>query len=243
MGDKRAKNVNDILKSQYMILVLNNDVRHFWQILDKDDSQIIRRTYIRALFAAIEASLYQAKMNLIYANKMEYISLLPEELVLLSEKTCHIDDKGNAKLINKFSPFRNTFLFIYNTIFRYANTAYQIDKKDKHWSNFIIILETRNRLMHPKSISDLNVNDLELKRAKEVAMWNQTLQMKAVSSLMTIEAKFNPKLRQELSSGNFWENVKTRIIKQSVEKGLESNEEVKNFIDEIFSSLGTDNVD
>jgi hypothetical protein len=243
MGNKRAKSADDILEIQNMILVLNNDVRHFWKILEKDDSQLIRRTFIRTLFAAIEASLYQAKMILIYANNMGYISLLPEELVLLLEKNYQIDDKGKAKPINNFQSFRNNFLFIYNTLFRYVNISYQIDKKDKHWGNLITILKTRNRLMHPKLISDLNVNDLELRRAKEVAMWKGTLQAHAVNSLVTIEAKFNPKLRQELSSGNFWENIKSKVKKLGVEEGLEMNDENKNLVDEFFSLFSGNNVD
>ncbi len=217
-----------------MISVLSNDVGQIWEILNKDDSQTMRRSFIRALVAAIEATLYQVKMNLIYARDKEYISLLPEELVLLSEKTYHIDKNGNVKPIDKFSPFKNTFLFIYNTFFRYTNRSYRIDKKDKHWSYFNTILKARNRLMHPKSLGDLNVTDLELKRGKDLTKWNAELQIRAIFSLLELEGKFNPKIRREISSGRFWKNVRLRTMQLSTEKGQELGKEAKKFIDELF---------
>lgn len=234
MSDKKSITVHDFLKTQEMIWALFEDVMHFWKVLDKDDSQTIRRSCIRALVAVIEAALYQVKIYLIYANDKAYISLLPEELVLLSEKTYHIDKKGNAKPVEKFSPFKNTFLFIFNTLFRYTNDTFRIDKKDQHWSDFDTIIKARNRLMHPKLLSDINVTDLELKRAKQLALWNAEIQARAFFSLIKIEAKLNPKVRKELISSNFWENLKSKVSEYTLEMGVELDEEAQNFIKDIL---------
>ena len=235
MNNKKSFALYDFFQTQEMTYVLSNDVREIWKILDKDDSQTMRRAFIRALFAAIEGALYRVKIDLIYAHDKEYINLLPEELVLLSEKIYHIDKNGNAKSIDKFSPTKNTFLFIYNTLFRYTHNSYRIDKKDKYWSFFITILKARNRLMHPKTIDDLNVTDIELKQAKDLLFWIAELQIRAIFSSIKIEGKFNPEIRREINSGKFWEKVRLRFLQLSTEKEQELSKEAKKFIDELWS--------
>jgi hypothetical protein len=88
--------------------------------------------------------------------------------------------------------------------------------------------------MHPKSLDDLNVTDLEIKRAKDLAKWNVELQMRAFFSLVNIEVKFNPKMRKAIHSGKFRKNVESIVSELSSEMGVEFDGEAKNFIKEIL---------
>lgn len=68
MNEKNTITAGDFFQTIEMMRDQVNAVSQIWKLLVKDDAQTIRRSFIRALFAAIEASLYQVKMNLIYAQ-------------------------------------------------------------------------------------------------------------------------------------------------------------------------------
>ena len=55
MNEKKTITAGDFFQTIEMMRVLGNNVSQIWELLAKDDAQTIRRSFIRALFAAIEA--------------------------------------------------------------------------------------------------------------------------------------------------------------------------------------------
>lgn len=75
-------------KQEILFSTLHDDVIHSLIELKKTDTQFMRRTYIRALFAFIEGCTYMIKQEVFIHQKYKREpNLTPEEMILLKEET------------------------------------------------------------------------------------------------------------------------------------------------------------
>ncbi len=169
---------------------LSEDVSYFNARLgEAADKDIIRRSYVRSVFAFIEGYTYGFKqISLRISEESGGIKLSPEEIVALREIEVSIDDKGNIKERPKFIPAKNSVVFSISSIVKQHEADFNLDKGGG-WNDYQTALKIRDRLMHPKNHRDLNVTDIELSQVKNAYEWF-TVELRRLSeSIMEVGRK------------------------------------------------------
>ncbi|MBX2971398.1 MAG: hypothetical protein KF803_18675 [Cyclobacteriaceae bacterium] len=134
-----------------MTKILLGDINTIQSQLDSKDSQDLRRSYARALFAYIEATNY----------------LIREFVILFNDP-----DTETNKLLRKRKPLSESFELSLDTFAWTGYTdGYFPNKKSKHWNNFESTIKIRNRIVHPKSVKDLTITNREMTKIKGVFIW------------------------------------------------------------------------
>lgn len=84
---------------------------------------------------------------------------------------------------SKFYPFREHFLFTFKLFARRFNPKAYRNINDCDWQAVQQFIEIRSRLMHPKSIADLEIYENEIKAINKAQTWLR----KAFKSLFSEE--------------------------------------------------------
>lgn len=152
---------------------LSEDVSYFKARLNEcTDKDVIRRSYVRSVFAFIEGYTYGFKQISLRISKEPIgIKLSPEEIVVLKEIEISIDEKGHIKERPKYMPAKNSLVFSLSSIAKQHEANFELDKGGQGWEAYKASLTIRDRLMHPKSHKDLKVNDIELSKVENAYNW------------------------------------------------------------------------
>jgi len=134
-------------------------------------SQFARRTYIRTLFALIEGETFSRKQVALALYELGYKVFQPEEVALLREEQYYLTEQGRAKKQQLFLRTAANLRFSFETFAKACKTNYKLDSSGREWESFKNIVDCRNRITHPKRVSDLNIKDEELQHAISVADW------------------------------------------------------------------------
>tara|TARA_R110002049_G_scaffold95572_5_gene234753 strand:+ start:265 stop:819 length:555 start_codon:yes stop_codon:yes gene_type:complete len=152
---------------------LSEDVTYFnIRLGDETNKNIIRRSYVRAVFAFIEGYLYAFKqISLRISEESEGIKLSPEEIIALKEVEVSIDDSGNIKQRSKYIPARKSLVFSIASIAKQHEADFILDKGGQGSEAYQVALKIRDRLMHPKSHRELELTDIELESVQVAYNW------------------------------------------------------------------------
>jgi hypothetical protein len=132
-------------------------------------SQLWRRTIIRNIFVLIEASSYGLKRMALLAGPGRNVEFSPAELTILREEKHTLDEKGKARLSSdNFQKFIPNLKFAFNCFAKACGSSFQLDMSKAQLKAFEHV---RNRLTHPKQLSELTLTDEELKTANSVCNW------------------------------------------------------------------------
>ena len=93
------------------------------------------------------------------------------EIALIKEETFDLDDKGQPKSRPLFLQLPKNVRFMFSLIIRFREIPLDLKVGGRGWQSFLAAIEVRNRLMHPKSESDLNVSDDELNSVQIAYRW------------------------------------------------------------------------
>ena len=145
---------------------LHDDVIHSLMELNKTDTQFMRRTHIRALFAFIEGCIYMIKQEaFIHQKHKKESNFTPEEMILLKEETPYLERSGKVKKIPKYVDLLSNIRFTIECYKKTSNLNYELDVHGKSWQSFHNSLKVRDRITHPKNSSDMEICDNELKES------------------------------------------------------------------------------
>ncbi len=147
--------------------VLVGDVNKCHLILAAEDTQPNRRSLIRAIFAAIEGLTWQLKTNL---SQTFRLSLTHHEYAAMQEESYAVSQVGKVETVQRFIPLQ-TSLRLTIEIIRRLRPTYSVDFGSRGWSNLQSAIKTRNRLVHPKVLEDLEVSNSDLEKAMSAFYW------------------------------------------------------------------------
>ena len=161
------------------------------------DSDIIRRLFVRSIFAAIESGISDWLQNckpklirsILNANSIEEVSEKTFALSVVDNFSFRIDDKGNIKRAKAKVPTSNLMLFSINIISQCNETDFN-PKEINGWKDLLEAMKVRDRITHPKTIEDLLVNDQEYKKCKSAINWFAEYSLKASGTFDTVMRKY-----------------------------------------------------
>ncbi len=181
--------------------VLIGDVVAAHSRLEQLDTQTHRRELIRTIFSAIEGLHWKLKSDVLQ-HAVEVTKLTPHEHAALLEEAYSVDEKGMVRVQPRFLPLPTAIRLVVSIVKRYRPT-YQLDFSHVGWSNLRVAIEVRNRLVHPKVLSDLSVTDLEIQQALSAFNWLLALAIEVLqetkSHLQAISSSF---LRKHSDGGS-----------------------------------------
>jgi recombinational DNA repair protein (RecF pathway) len=166
---------------------LGQDVLVCTKMLEQEDSQFWRRTLVRTSFALIEGVVHRMKHLAFEFCSYEKIPLSRAEVAMLQEEGYELNDKGEAISKVSYMHITKNVKFAFKVLARAYSVNNELKVDDAGWDNFKKALKIRDRLMHPKSSSDLIVNDADVSTVDKAVGWfgqhAHELQTKMVASL------------------------------------------------------------
>jgi hypothetical protein len=136
-----------------------------------NNEQFARRSYVRTLFALVDAWVFSAKNAVLKAHAGGTVPLNSDELPLLREKAYELDEAGKVLTRDKYPPFLANVKFAFAVYARSFSRPYHLDPSGSGWSDFRAAYKIRNRLTHPKTNAALSISDDELATVERASDW------------------------------------------------------------------------
>lgn len=136
------------------------------------DKNIMRRSYVRSVFAFIEGYTYGFRQISLRISKEPLgVKLTEKEVIALKQVEVTIDENGTINEKPKYSPAKNSLIFSLSAIAKQHEADFQIDKSGKGWRDYKDAIKIRDRLMHPKRYQDLEITDSEIETTEGAYIW------------------------------------------------------------------------
>jgi len=160
-GERGTKELIMILNSDFERLV-NRMVQSAKRgyISKADESHA--RNLVRTLFALVEGTVYALKIEALFAADEQGRELSMLESMFVLEIDYDLNDKGEIVDRTQKIKLENNIIFAFrlcSQVFRCSNT---LDKKSDWWQALKRSIHVRNRLMHPRFPSDLDMGGKEI---------------------------------------------------------------------------------
>jgi len=150
--------------------VLINDVVAAQKRVRDADSPTHRRDLVRSVFAAIEGLHWQLKQDVYRHSGHISQGMSIHEQAAMLEETYSVDDSGKVRSVPRFLPLASKIRLVVSIVQRYQ-TSYNLDYSHKGWSNLRTAIKLRDRLVHPKKLTDLNVTMAEVRQTVSAFYW------------------------------------------------------------------------
>ena len=134
------------------------------------DDAYARRTVVRTIFAALEGLTAFLKWNALERAQREPGLYSVAEVSLLREESYGLGKQGDCTVQERFLPTLENLLFSYRMCTRDL-AAPAFNTQGSQWSQLAIAIRVRNRITHPRSLSDLTVSKAEVTRARLAFLW------------------------------------------------------------------------
>lgn len=176
---------------------LSEDLKLCSEEADKTKSQFWRRAYARALFAYIEGLTYLKKLQAYYAHKTGKAEYTKAELAVILEETYELNSKGEATERTTFNNIDKNIRFAFQVYAQIYGLDFQLDCSDHRWDAFKKAVKIRNRVTHPKRLSDLTITDADMQTLDDALVWyaKNDIQLRLLESAALEEE--NKRLNQE----------------------------------------------
>lgn len=151
---------------------LREDIVAAYQALEENkSSQYLRRCVVRAVFSFIEAVIESIKWELRSSMRTEEFS---QQLSVREQETLgslHVIGLRNDKFFPLDQNIKRTFRLAAK-IWQLQDFCLNTDGED--FQDFLRAKSARNRLTHPKTVYDIEVNDFDMHCHTSASMWVQT---------------------------------------------------------------------
>lgn len=167
------------ISHKYAFEVLIQDVDLVIAELTKSDEQFLRRSAIRTIGAAIEGIIFHLKkIALSQANTFpELYSEL--EKAALREETYSINDNGQIHVRPMLLPVKTSIKLIIKMVDKKKKFLHEKSFNNAGWDALIASIEVRNKITHPKKISDLQISKKDVNQALKAFNWTLALALRA----------------------------------------------------------------
>jgi len=165
---------------------LNKDSDEALELFRFATPEFCTRTIVRTLSAEFEAMIFFLAELLVKLNCIDskVFNLSPEELNVLKSESLMIKRNGDISVTQKFYPFQERMLFVLKMAAKILNPDAMPNTNDSNWANVKSFIKIRNRLTHPKSLSDLHITDNEVDDLNGAQDWVRA----SVSAIFTAGA-------------------------------------------------------
>lgn len=159
--------------------ILGKDVQRCLTILQQgnlssEDEQFWGRTFVRTMFAMIEALIYTMKQTALAAHFHGDSIFSPIELSFLNEESYELEKTGKVNIREGYAtlPFLHNFRFAFKAFARACDSDFELNVGDSvKWGAFREAIEIRNRITHPKSQEDITISSEEINTTIQAFTW------------------------------------------------------------------------
>lgn len=176
--------------------VLNGEFLACFDMVQKNDSQIARRTLVRALFAEIEGVTFCMKQVAFESRSRAGVTFTTPEIILLSEEAYELNDKGEVKSQRAKLHISRNIRFAFRAFARTGYINYEPKVDGIGWDAFKKGLKIRDRLMHPKKPDDLIVSDEEVVIIKTTFEWFRQSMIEVIKLSLAVLEKIKAELEK-----------------------------------------------
>jgi hypothetical protein len=154
-----------------LVDILSGDVRRHIAESDNQDDAFTRRGFVRCVCAYIEGVAHVMKQAALIMSANSEGVFTAAELLLLSDRAPDLKENGNviekrAKLLT-LANVRFAFL----SFARAQHVALEIDFIGEEWARVKRAFEIRDKLMHPKSVHDLEIAEADANMVLMAGEW------------------------------------------------------------------------
>jgi hypothetical protein len=165
-----------------LISMLFADADACHAVVKTADSDLARRNYIRASFAAIEGMVWSLRQDVLLSPRRRQ-RLTQPALSILRERVPDVKSNGDVAERAVYLPFKQNIRFTFRAFYLAHGEDDHLAVDEEGWSALLDSVEIRDRLTHPKDANALVVSDDELLRVREASRWvTQELRRAYVSS-------------------------------------------------------------
>lgn len=157
---------------QEVYYALEGDLQTAAQAFRDNDCSYSRRVLVRNAAALVEGFVNQlASFTLEAIKDLPPRVFTPAEISILKEEGHRLDEKGEVKTTRNHQTLQSRLLYNTNCYLRLFGLTYKIDVGNNGWNSLKKLIKVRHRLMHPKSITDLEVSDVDVQDSSEALNW------------------------------------------------------------------------
>ena len=138
-----------------MFSVASEDVFALLKRQRQPDNATDRRALVRSVFAFVESMLFAMKQEILNTPHGFTIG----EFALLRDESYELAENGEARVKTAKLTLKSNLKFTFASWAKATETTCKLDLSDDGWQNFQAAIKVRDRLMHPKRASDLNVTE------------------------------------------------------------------------------------
>jgi hypothetical protein len=153
------------------IEILNDDLTESKELFEFATHEFTVRTMIRTMAALYEAKLYQLQQLLLHLRLIGKCSLCDSDLVLLKGKRPKVNSHGKVLESQQYLTFQESL----DATARVWSKIYTLQSPPgtghPNWKDVQEFVKIRNRLMHPKRQSDLEVSDVDIASLNRAIDW------------------------------------------------------------------------
>ena len=146
-----------------LIEVLSNDLIASGAELTKPNTQFRRRTLVRSFFAQVEGEAFLRKRFALEQREGGDVEFSAAEFAILREEQYDLNNKGAVRTQQKFLKLADNLRFSFRAFAKAFGSSYSLDVSGSGWQSFKNAIDIRNRITHPKRLSDLNITEDNMK--------------------------------------------------------------------------------
>lgn len=161
---------------QGMTRVLAGDVQRLRPLVGEEvaiseDEEAHRRFYVRAVFALVEAVIEQHKRLLLDLAERGAVSLAPGAREALAEQVPVVRENGTVIYREQYLQLERKLRAVYRAAGDAFGQVLAVDFGDNGWESFRAALDVRDRLTHPKTFRDCDVDEAALETVCRGEVW------------------------------------------------------------------------
>jgi hypothetical protein len=164
---------------QGMTAVLSGDVERLRPLLGSrsiqdavpEQEETHRRSYVRAIFALVEAVVEQHKRLILDLTERGVARVGAGVREVLLERTYFVKDNGTIGEKDQYLQLERKLRAVYRAAGEALGRPLQIEFGDQGWPSFQAALDVRDRITHPKTFVACHVDEADLETVDRGHAW------------------------------------------------------------------------
>lgn len=152
------------------LLVVLGDVDEIRKLLEKDDRQVIRRSFIRVIFSGVEGVCFILKQHCLDQAGKKRNLYTPAEMAVLREENYYLSSDGEVSIRPNYPSFEDNIKFTLRMFCREVPSAV-LSFDGQGWGDLKKAIQVRHRITHPKRPEALKISNEELRVASRAYVW------------------------------------------------------------------------
>lgn len=156
-----------------LMSAITEDAKSAQAMLTANPTPFTLRMYVRTMGACLEGVVWALRLKL-----LQWIEIAPDRFGIsrdqeqvLRDVTLRLTDRGDIEHRELRTPTATSFHYVVQLYGRMSRRSFSIDKSSPHWQDLKFLVETRNRIVHPKSVGDLEVSIDQAERCEKGYHW------------------------------------------------------------------------